>query len=252
MVEYQGKRSTLVGTMHAEVDVSSLSPAIFDELSRARVLITEADVRPAALSSADLLEAVQLEGAQSVEDLVAPEDWQHIRAAAPSVDPAILARMQPWFTEGQVVLARLPHDIEPVDAGLVARAETGGVALAFFETWQEQVAALNGLGVEDGLAVLLPTARDPDAAVAAHLDWADAYQEGDVEAMSGLAFDRAAVEARPAYYEQIVFRHEGWLARVEDELRQGDAVIAVGFMHLLTERGLPAQLASRGFAVSQR
>lgn len=252
VVEHDGKRSTLVGTMHAEVDVATLPAAVFDELARARVLVTEADVRPTALDANAFLDAITLPDDQTLQELVDADDWQVIVQAAAFMDLNVAARVQPWFLEGQIVVHELPQDIEPVDAGLVARAEDGGVPLAFFETWQEQVAALNGLGLDDGLAVLLPTARDPAAAAAAHLEWAEAYRAGDLPQMTALAFDDQAMADRPDYYQEIVDRHAGWLDLVEQQVRGGDAVIAVGFMHLLTERGLPTLLEQRGYRVTER
>lgn len=252
VVEHEGRRSTLVGTMHAEVDVEELPTQLFEELSRARVLLTEADVRESAIDPAEFLDAITLPGDQTLQDLMPPPDWQVLQQAMSFMDLNVAARTQPWFVEGQIVLHHLPEGIEPVDAGLVARAEQGSVPLDFFETWDEQVQALNALGLDDGLEVLLQTARDPEGAADAHLDWAEAYVAGDVERMSALAFDAAAMEARPAYYEQIVYRHDAWLERVEEEVRQGDAFIAVGFMHVLGERGLVALLEERGYAVTER
>ncbi|OGQ23276.1 MAG: hypothetical protein A2138_13515 [Deltaproteobacteria bacterium RBG_16_71_12] len=251
-MEHEGKRSTLVGTMHAEVDVEELSPEVLDEVARARVLVTEADVRASALDADAFLAAITLPDGQTLQELVDADDWQAIVQATAFMDLNVAARVQPWFVEGQIVAHELPQDIEPVDAGLVAKAEEGAVPLAFFESWQEQVAALNGLGLDDGLAVLLPTARDPGAAAAAHLEWAEAYRAGDVERMAALAFDDEALAGRPAYYQQIVFRHEGWIDAVEEQVRAGDSVIAVGFMHLLTDRGLPALLEGRGYRVIER
>lgn len=252
VIEHEGQRSTLVGTMHAEVDIDELPAQVFEELSRARVLVTEADVRESAIDPGEFLDAITLPGDQTLQDLVPPPDWQVLQQAMSFMDLNVAARAQPWFVEGQIVLHHLPEGIEPVDAGLVARAEQGSVPLDFFETWDQQVQALNALGLDDGLEVLMQTARDPEAAAAAHLEWAEAYVAGDVERMSALAFDAAAMEARPAYYEQIVFRHDAWLERVEEEVRQGDAFIAVGFMHVLGERGLVALLEERGYSVTER
>lgn len=252
VVEHEGKRSTLVGTMHAEADVDTLGPEVFDELARARVLVTEADVRDSAIEPTEFLAAITLPDEQTLQELVSADDWAVLVQAMGFMDLNVAARAQPWFVEGQIVVHELPDDIEPIDEGLVARAQAQGTPLAFFETWQAQVSALNGLGLDDGLAVLLETARDPAAAAAAHLTWADAYVAGDVTHMTALAFDDASLAARPAYYEQIVYRHDGWLEQLEAEVRAGDAVIAVGFMHLLTERGLPALLEGRGYRVIER
>jgi uncharacterized protein YbaP (TraB family) len=246
-----GASSVLVGTMHSEADASVLAPELDDRLRTARTLLTEADVR--AIPATDFIDALTLPDGVSVEGAVAPADWTAIgRALSGAIASDIdEARLQPWFLEGAIIDARLPR-VERIDETLVARGATAQVPLSFFETWQVQVELLNGLGFDDGLDVLLTTARDPDAAVAEHLTWADAYAAGDLDAMTALAFDADAMAARPAYYEDVVFRHEGWIDQLEREVRNGDAFVAVGFMHLLTERGLPALLAERGFTVTPR
>jgi uncharacterized protein YbaP (TraB family) len=247
-VTHEGRTSLLVGTMHQEVDVTALSPEVLDAVSRARTVVTEADVR--GVSTGALLQAVTLPDGQNVREAVSDDDWDHIaRAVSASIEPARAETLQPWFLETSAVGVHLPPVEEPMDAGLVARAEQAGVPLGFFEAWDEQVALLNGLGFDDGLAVLLRTARDVDAAVAEHETWADAFSAGDVDEMTALAFDPDAVAERPAYYERILGRHAAWMNRVEDEVREGDAVIAVGFMHMLTDDGVPARLEAKGYDV---
>ena len=75
VVEHEGKRSTLVGTMHAEADVDTLGPEVFDELARARVLVTEADVRDSAIDPTEFLAAITLPDEQTLQELVSADDW---------------------------------------------------------------------------------------------------------------------------------------------------------------------------------
>lgn len=249
IVEHDGAESVLVGTMHHEVDARVLPDAVWDALARARVVSTEADVRSVAADA--LVAAVTLADGVSVRDAVSAQDWEAIRrAVAPALeDPEDADGLQPWFLEGQAVGVRLPEVDQPMDATVVSRAVDAGRGLAFFETWQQQVALLNALGFEDGLSVLLASARDLDGALAAHAAWADAFSSGDVEQMTALAFDADAIAARPRYYDEIVARHRAWLPAVEEQVRAGEAFIAAGFMHMLTDDGLPALLEARGYAV---
>jgi uncharacterized protein len=251
VVEHEGAQSMLVGTMHHEVDARVLPDAVWDALRSARVVSTEADVR--AVDPQALLSAVTLADGVSVRDAVSAQDWEAIRRAVAPVlaDPEDAEGLQPWFLEGQAVGVRLPEVEQPMDATLVSRAVDAGRTLAFFETWQEQVGLLNALGFDDGLAVLLESARDLDGALAAHAAWADAFSRGDIDDMTALAFDPAAVAERPRYYEEIVARHERWIDTVEEQVQAGDAFIAAGFMHMLTDRGLPALLEARGYAVDR-
>lgn len=245
--ERDGKRSVLLGTMHAEVDIAALAPELDGELKSARVLVTEADVRNVDPTDFDV--RIALPAGQSVRTSVSDDDWQTISAALVGiVNLGVAEHQQPWFLEGQAVGKRLPP-VAPIDATLVQRAADDGVRLDFFETWQDQVDELNAVGFDDGLQTLLQTARDPQAAVAEHLTWGKAYAHGDVDEMTKLAFDPAAMKARPAYYDDVVFRHEHWVAHLEDQLADGNAFVAVGFMHMLTARGLPAVLAKDGFTV---
>ena len=250
-VTHEGRTSTLVGTMHHEVDADVLPDEVWDALAGARVVYTEADVREVTRDA--LVASVTLPDDARLRDTVSAQDWEAIRRAVAPLfeDPDDADTLQPWFLEGQAVGVRLPEVAQPMDATIVARADEAGVPLAFFETWQQQVALLNDLGVDDGLFVLLRSAYDLDAAVAAHGAWADAYVRADVDEMTALAFDAAEVQARPRYYEEIVGRHAGWLDVIEDEVRAGDAFFAAGFLHMLTDEGLPALLEARGYDVAR-
>ncbi len=249
-VERDGKTSVLLGTMHAEADASVLAPELWDMLGKSRVLVTEADVR--SVDPGEFNGLVTLPAGESVRDSVTDDEWTLVSAALVGiVGLGEAPHLQPWFLESQAIVRRLPP-VSPIDATLVERASDDGVHLAFFETWQDQVATLNGVGFDDGLEVLLRTARDPDAAVAEHLTWADAYGAGDVDQMTALAFDEGEMTSRPAYYDDVVFRHDAWLSQVEDEIDTGDAFIATGFMHMLTDRGLPALLEKDGYTLTRR
>jgi len=249
-VLHEGRASFLLGTMHDEVDADELPQRVWDELDRATVLTTEADVR--FILHDEFLEAISLPDGASLSSLVSEEDWQDIVDAFEGMYSAEeLERLQPWYLEGALVRTLVPTVDDPIDTTLVNEAIGAEVRLEFLETWQEQVSMLNGIGLDEGLWMLLRTVRDPEGAAAVHLAWADTYREGDVERLTELSFAPEDIEATPHYYEEIVFaRNEAWLPVIESQLQQGGALIAVGFMHMLTDRGLVSLLETRGYAVN--
>ena len=244
-----GRTSILLGTIHSVVDAGSLPETLWDALSAAAVVTTEADMR--AIDNDEFLAAISLPEGVTIRPLVSLEDWNAIQAAFLGIySPGTVDHLQPWFLESALVRSMLPA-VETIDTALVAAADEQGVELAFLETWQQQVEYLNALGMDDGLEVLLATVHDPDAAVAAYHAWADAYRAGDVEELTRLTFAEETMAARPQFYEQIVHaRNDAWLPALEAQVAAGDAFIGVGFMHMLTERGLVQLLQDRGYEVT--
>jgi hypothetical protein len=249
-VSHDGRTSALLGTMHDVVDADELPARIWDEVEEARLLITEADVR--SVDRAMFQAAITLPEGQSVRAAVSDEDWDAIVEALEGIATADQAdTLQPWYTQGALVRAIVPQVDDPIDTTLVEEAVHATVQPAFLETWQEQVEMLNGLGLDYGVELLLGTVRDQAGTVAAFEAWADAYRAGDLERLEAMAFDPADVAAAPEYFEQIVFaRNEAWLPELELQLREGGAFVAVGFMHMLTDRGLVRRLEDDGFDVT--
>lgn len=248
-VSYEGRSSTLLGTMHDVVDADELPTRLWEELEVARVVVTEADV--GAIDRREFEAAIALPEGQSVRSAVAAGDWDAIVEALDGIATADeIDTTQPWYTQGALVRAIVPQVDDPIDTTLVDRAILARVRPAFLETWREQVEMLNALGLDYGVDLLLSTVRDQAGTEAAFLAWAAAYRAGDVDRLEALSFDPADVAARPEYFEQIVFaRNEAWLAGLEDEFRAGGAFVAVGFMHLPTDRGLLRRLEDDGFAL---
>jgi uncharacterized protein len=246
-VSFEGHTSTLLGTMHDVVDADELPPRLWDELARSRVAFTEADVR--SIDRNRFLEAVTLPEGQSVRAAVGEDDWPTVVEALEGVvAPEQADTLQPWYTQGALVRAIVPQVEHPIDATVVDEAVQAMVQPAFLETWQEQVDMLNALGLGYGVDLLVDTARDLDGTAATFEALADAYRAGDIDELEVLSFDPADVAAAPEYFEQILWaRNEAWLPELELQFREGGAFVAVGFMHMPTERGLVRLLEDDGF-----
>lgn len=247
---HEGRSSIMLGTMHDIVDADELPAQVWEELDQATVVTTEADVR--FILQEEFLEAITLPEGLTVRGAVSEAEWLSIIQAFDGIHtPEEIDRLQPWYLEGALIRALVPAVEDPIDTTLVERGYGAGVDLEFLETWEEQVTMLNALGLDEGLVILLRATGDPDGAAAAHLEWAEAYRAGDVERLTELSFDLAAMAATPQYYEEIVFRrNEAWLPMIEEQVRGGGALIAVGFMHMPTDRGLVNLLEARGYVVN--
>ncbi len=237
--------------MHSVVDAAELSETLRDLVRSSSSLTTEADVR--YIQRDQFLRAITLPEGDSLRDRLDEAQWEAVIDALDGVlRPDELDRLQPWYVEGALTRSLLPA-VETIDVDLVESAAEAGVELDFLEAWLGQVQMLNALGLEHGVALLLGTVADLDAVVEANNAWAAAYRGGDLELLEGLAFDPSLVASRPEFYEQIVYdRNDRWLSSIEERLEEGDAVVAVGFMHLMTDRGIPRLLEQRGYSVTRR
>jgi len=244
-----GSSSILLGTIHSAVDAGELPEQLWSELSAAAVVTTEADMR--SIDDEEFLAAISLPEGVTIRSLVSDDDWSAIMTAFMDIySPGTVDHLQPWFLESALVRSRLP-EVENIDIACVAAGAEAGAELAFLETWQQQVQYLNALGLDDGLQLLLATVHDLDSSVAAAQAWAEAYRAGDVEELTRLTFAPELLEARPEFYEQILYaRNDAWLPVIEAQLNAGDAFIAIGFMHMLTNRGLVSMLRERGYDVT--
>lgn len=152
---------------------------------------------------------------------------------------------------GAELLDSFIPEVTKIDAEVVARAKRRDLPLAFFESWRYQAGKLNALGLEDGLFVLMQVVDDPELAKETLAEWFSAYRAGDIDRLEQLTLTDAMQAQRPRYYDEIVFgRSEAWLPMIQDQLYNGGAFVAIGFMHLIGDRGLVQMLRDRGYTVT--
>lgn len=247
-VDLAGHISYLLGTMHRGVPADELPPVVWEALAESRVLYTEADV--SQMDPDELAELVTLPPGVLVQAAVSPEDWLLlVHELAVLFDAHELDTLQPWFTHGALIRSYLPPG-EEMDTVVRQRAETLGVRLDSFETWQHQAQVLNALGIEDALIPLLRAVQDREQTEALLAEWTRAYQVPDLDALTALALDPDDMAERPHYYEDIILnRNSEWLAVLDSEIESGELFVAVGFAHLLGEAGLVERLRARGATV---
>jgi uncharacterized protein len=240
----------LFGTLHAGLRPNEIPDVVWRRLDTAAVLVTECDIRE--MDAGEFDELIRLPDGVSLREQVSADDWRAItHALAGLYAPDQIEHTQPWFLQSRLVRSLVP-DTPEMETTFVARAEKRDSPLGFLETWQYQIRLLNDLGLRDGLKVLLEVARDEGKAESILAEWFEAYRAGDAFRLTDLVLAPDQVADRPIYYDSIVFgRTARWRVPIEAWADAGGAFIAVGFVHMLGDRGLVSLLRRDGYDVTQ-
>ena len=175
-------------------------------------------------------------------------------AASLGVPMAALEPCRPWIAALQLSLAKLTRQGHASSSGVEHALESDAVAqhkrVAYFETVEEQIAIFTSLSPRAERAFLTTTLRqiEEDTDETDRLDrlWA----RGDAAELGKLIAGEIA-EAGPETAEALIYARNARFAAKIDELMKGHgrAFIAVGAAHMAGERGVPALLRAKGYAV---
>ena len=185
---------------------------------------------------------------QSLEKLMSPEGWKRLVAAFRGKMTADeLRRFKPWFVSVVLAQSFLPGGVA-TDQALKARATEQGATLAYLETWQEQLDALEAGTDVTSLELMLD---DLDKARAELDALVEAYRAGDVAAIVRITTDPASGMSPAALDRLLYARNRAWVPRIEELVAGGGAFIAVGAGHIPGPGGLIELLAFRGYQVKR-
>lgn len=162
-------------------------------------------------------------------------------------------RFRPWFVASMIELsafrsAGFKQDLG-VDTHFYDKAEKAGKTILPLETVDRHLQLLSGMPPEVARGYLRTTVENVDKLDDAPTVVYDYWRTGDAEGLSGYVADQ--VEAEPALFDRLLFkRNQRWLKEIE-RLIAGDenAMVLVGALHLVGERGLVQQLEQRGYKV---
>lgn len=173
-----------------------------------------------------------------------------------------LQRLKPWAV--WTMLLQTPDEAARrsadgparliLDDVLEKRAKSHGIATYGLETVDEQVALLAGDDEAHHLA-MLEAMLSREGQVTAASERRQLYLSGD---LGGLYWPVTIAGAKaPAglvqdFVERVILnRNRTMVDRMAKRLKSGNAVIAVGALHLHGEEGIPALLARQGYKVSR-
>jgi len=251
----------LFGTMHStDPEIAAPDAALSRILDNADSLTIEVVLDDAA--SATMAQAMLLPEGRLLGDIAGPDLWRRVAetGARYGVPAEFLQRFQPWavqmiFSLPTAELRRQAEGGAYLDKVLQERATERGIPVYGLETVDEQIAALAGQPVDEQLALL-------DAAITLNPDL-DAifgnlkrlYLAGDLAGMHRMALEMtggAPPDLIDAYFERLIGdRNRRMADRMADRLAEGNALIAIGALHLYGEEGVLALLAARGYSVTR-
>jgi len=253
--------SWLFGTMHSsDAAIATPPPALQRILDGAASLTIELVMDEAAnmaMARATLLPEGRLLG-----DIAGAERFRRIAdtAARYGMPGDALHRFRPWAL--QMVFSLPPAEMQRqatgapfLDKVLQTRAAERGIPVYGLETVEEQLAALAGASEEEQL-VLLDAAMvlNPEIDIIFE-DLKRLYLAQDLAGMYRMSEDMtggAPRELVDAYTERLIQdRNRRMADRVAARLAEGNALIAVGALHLYGEDGVLGLLSARGYKVTR-
>ncbi len=246
--------SYLYGTIHIDDPRVLALPAPVTgafEVASTVVLELELDVS-AALAVA---QAMLFQGESGLSALVGPELYRlSVAALAERGIPEVaVERMKPWAIVMTLTVPP-PRTGQPLDAMLYQQAVAKGKRTVGLETPQEQVAVFEGLTAAEQKALLRDTLAEYKSYPALFEKLTEAYLARDLDRLVEIGNETMG-QSGEAYMERFMSemidaRNLRMAQRLEPILKQGDAFIGVGALHLPGPKGLVTLLKEQGYRLT--
>ena len=246
--------SYLFGTIHSEDPrVTRLAAPVARAFEQASRVTLEVPLDSATLVS--LSAAMMFTDGRGLQAVVGDRLYRRaVQAMAGYSMPELLvAQMKPWAVATTLMVPE-PTTGVMLDIMLYQRAVSAGKQVDGLETVDEQISIFDDMTdaqqvtlLEDTLANLSNIGRQNDALLAAYLQ-RDLGRLMELNEQSMNMGDRRLADTLNK--RAIVERNHRMAERMESRLRQGNAFIAVGALHLPGPEGLLSLLKQKGYRVS--
>lgn len=249
----EGAVSHLFGTIHSEDSrVLNLPPKVREAMDSARSLTLEAVLDQAAMLK--MSRAMFLPKDYSLRHLLGPDLFREVETLLRDygIPAHLVDTMKPWA----IVLTLSSPRAERgtfLDMELYNRARERGKPVHGLESIDEQIAYFDDMPLEDQIRLLEDSVEHYDRLSEMHEALIGAWLERDLGRLERLN-DFYLAQSEPAVSELfnrrfIVDRNRLMVERMEEQLEDGGAFIAVGVLHLPGEKGLLRLLENRGYEV---
>ncbi len=174
--------------------------------------------------------------------------------------PTVLEMVKPWAL---VALFSSPPDEtlrqssgEPVlDAWLQDEARRQGLALVALEEPGEQIEALEGMEIDEQIALLRATVENKDAVDQTFSETLQLYLDRDLAGLEGLMDDNPEFGLDSDLLDTfnrrlIISRNDTMAERLLPIMESGAVFVAIGALHLPGDNGLLHQLSDAGYDVT--
>ena len=256
-----GAASYVFGTLHSTDErVTALPQPVSDAFAASRTLAVECILDNPAIFK--ISRAMLLPGGERLDaSMSAPQVARLKDVSAHYHMPFnMVTRFKPW---GAMILFSVPPSehlraasgLKPLDERLRAQAEAAGKTVLGLETVDEQIDTLDGMVPADQLLMLDSTLQDSGKIEGVFASLRDAYLARDLVTVYGLLNAEKSGDATGAVsrFEQrlIIDRNRRMVERMDKLLRQGNAFVAVGALHLPGAHGILQLLSNEGYQVTR-
>ena len=252
------KPSYLFGTHHL-VDKDQIKDVdkIIDLGKQTDAVVGEMEIPDPAAIQMKMMQAGMLTGT-SMKELLSPEDYQladnefqQLMGAGMAqlgvMKPMLLATLYSSLTFMQAYgMTKQP---EAIDAILQKTAKESNKKVIGLETVDQQMdILLNSLPLKRQSEILMYTIKNKKQEVDLQLNITDAYKKGDM--VKAEALDKSD-DSMTADEKKIVAenRNNAWMKQLPELMKSQSCFVAVGFLHLVGDKGLVAQLKKAGYTV---
>jgi uncharacterized protein YbaP (TraB family) len=253
--------SYLFGTMHsADEEVTALAPPVLDAFARAQSLSLEVIMTPEAQMS--LAMAMMLSDGRTLDEVLGPDLFQRAVAAGRpyGFGQTQLRLFKPWaimtlFSLPPSEVKRQAAGEKALDHRLQEAATERGLALHGLERIDEQISLFNDMAEADQIAMLDATISQSDEVELMFEKMRSAYLAQEPAAIFELmqaqqtGFDPELVETFTT--NLLDTRTTRMIERMQPQLAEGGAFVAVGALHLPGENGILKPLEDRGYRLTR-
>ena len=246
--------SFLFGTIHSDDPRVMELPAPVQTVFDASASFTMEMISDAEAMNR-LAEAMRLKPGEDLRSLLGAELYRKTEQAlkARGLPAEGLRRTKPWVV---VVTLNTPRRETGnfLDLKLYMRAKAQQKPVYGLETVAEQIAVFDTLPLDKQIALLRESLTTPAEFDAALEELVQAYLDRDLAALQRISEASEAASTSGAYRalmdKLLLQRNHRMVQRMEPRLREGNAFIAIGALHLPGEEGVLALLAQQGYTVS--
>jgi uncharacterized protein YbaP (TraB family) len=249
-----GAASYLFGTIHSEdPEILRLSPVVQETFERSRVFVMEVVLDMNALAYMSV--AMLFTDGSTLSALVDNDLFSKASQAMQErgVPQLVVDRMKPWAVATTLAVPK-PETGQFMDAVLYERARAGEKTIEGLESAQEQVEVFAGMDMDTLVALLRDTVEQLPEMDDLFAELLGAYKERDLARLmeiNRITLGAGDKELAAAFMRRVINdRNLRMTERMVPFLKQGDAFVAVGALHLPGSNGILHLLEKRGYTVT--
>lgn len=248
------------GTIHILSPGDYPLPAEYEKAYQgASKIVFETDM--AAVNSIDfqqkLMSQLTYSDGTTLDKVLKPETYQALKQhlAKRNIPIEAMATLKPSLvaiTLSVIELQALGFTSEGVDQFYANKATQDEKLQGWFETPDEQIAFLVGLGKEDESAMIDYTLLDIKKLAETVNSMRRSWREGDMDELAKIAIDEFKADYPKIYQDLLVNRNNNWFPQIVKMLNDKPVeFIMVGAMHLAGPDSVLAKLSAKGYKIEK-